>query len=97
MTEIRWSPIKSQQLKKGRGVSFEEIIHAPIIGIDRIKGRKNQKVLLFNYNDYAWAVPFVINKDEVFLKTLFPSRKFTKLWKKGKYEKNEADKNGKGD
>ena len=29
--------------------------------------------------DYAYLVPYVETKDEVFLKTVIPSRKFTKL------------------
>jgi hypothetical protein len=44
--------------------------------------------LLFEYKNYVWLVPFVQNGDEMFLKTLYPSRKYTKVYKKerGKHE-----------
>ncbi len=31
-------------------------------------------------NDYAIIVPYVENDDEIFLKTAFPSRKYTKKY-----------------
>jgi len=30
--------------------------------------------------EYAYIVPFVVQDDEIFLKTIFPSRKFTKMY-----------------
>jgi len=46
--------------------------------------RPGQRVLLVRHGGYVWAVPYVLNGDEVFLKTLFPSRKYTRLVKEGK-------------
>ena len=41
--------------------------------------------MLFEYKRYIWIVPYVINKSgDIFLKTLFPSRKYTKMYKEGK-------------
>jgi hypothetical protein len=37
--------------------------------------------MLFEYKKYIWVVPFVEEKDYYFLKTLFPSRKYTKIFK----------------
>lgn len=31
-------------------------------------------------DNYAYIVPFVDNDDEIFLKTIFPSRKYTKIY-----------------
>ena len=42
--------------------------------------RKNQYIFVITINDYIWAVPFVINDGKIFLKTAFPSRKFTKIY-----------------
>ena len=39
--------------------------------------------MLFKLKGYIWIVPYVEEKDYIFLKTLYPSRKFTKLYKKG--------------
>ena len=82
MKEIKWSPLKNEELKRIRGVSFEEIINAKLIGIKKHPSRKNQNIMLFEYREYVWVVPYVIEKDYIFLKTLFPSRKYTKEYKK---------------
>ncbi len=82
--EIRWDPKKSNELKLTRGMSFEEIIQTNFVATRTHSKKANQQILLFEFQDYIWVVPCVINKDEIFLKTLFPSRKITKLWKEGK-------------
>ena len=38
----------------------------------------NQKVSVVIINDYAYLVPFVESDNEIFLKTIIPSRKATK-------------------
>ncbi len=90
MEEIRWSPLKSKRLKRTRGVSFEEIITAKLVDIKDNPARENQRMMLFEYKNYIWLVPFVQKGDEIFLKTLYPSRKYTKLYKKEK-DKYETD------
>ena len=45
--------------------------------------------MLFKYKKYIWIVPYVVEKDCIFLKTLFPSRKYTKEYQKG--EQNEKE------
>lgn len=84
MKDIRWSVEKSQMLRKNRGMSFEELIQGRLIAVKKHSRRIHQNVMLFEYEDYIWVVPYVENKDEIFLKTLFPSRKYTKMWKEGK-------------
>ncbi|MCM2303146.1 MAG: toxin [Elusimicrobia bacterium] len=86
MTDLRWSSSKSEELKSERGVSFEEIILARLVGAKDHPSRPNQSILLFELQGYIWVVPYVIRDDEIFLKTLFPSRKYTKLWKQGDLE-----------
>lgn len=83
MKDLKWDLTKSRDLKKKRGVSFEEIIHAKLLGVVKHPKRSNQRILLFERDKYVWVVPCVAKKGELFLKTLFPSRKYTKIWKKG--------------
>jgi uncharacterized DUF497 family protein len=83
MKNVRWDLSKSEKLKRERGVSFEEIIHAPLVGALEHPKRHHQRILLFEYRDYIWVVPYVERSDAIFLKTIFPSRKYTKLWKRG--------------
>lgn len=80
---IRWDSRKSELLKRTRGVSFEEILKAKPLGARENLARSHQNVLLFELHGYIWIVPYVGHGDEIFLKTLYPSRKFTKKWRQG--------------
>ena len=82
MTEIRWNALKSERLKKTRGVSFEEIVTANFVGIKKHPSKAAQNLLLFEFNNYIWVVPFVRTDEEIFLKTIYPSRKYTKLYQR---------------
>ena len=83
MKDIRWSQLKSERLKKTRGASFEEIISSELISVKCHPKRADQNIMLFKYKGYIWIVPYIEEKNYIFLKTLYPSRKFTKLYKKG--------------
>lgn len=83
MKDIRWSQLKSERLKKIRGVSFEEIISSELINVKIHPKRSNQNIMLFKHKGYIWIVPYVEEKEYVFLKTLYPIRKYTKFYTKG--------------
>ena len=76
---IRWDPAKSERLKRLRGFSFGEILQMELVGTFEHTTRKNQQLYLFRYKAYIWVVPYVVRGGEIFLKTLFPSRKYTKV------------------
>ena len=82
MRQIKWSLLKSRRLKRTRGVSFEEIIQAELLDIRGHPSRDGQQILIFDYKGYVWVVPFIIDEEGIFLKTLYPSRKYQKLYKK---------------
>ena len=86
MKDINWSIVKSERLKRTRGISFEDIISSKLIMIKKHPTRKQQDIMLFEYKKYIWVVPYVENANEIFLKTLFPSRKYTKLYREDKLE-----------
>jgi len=89
MAIIKWNALKSERLKRTRGVSFEEIIASKLIDIRKHSNRESQKILIYQHRGYLWAVPYVIEGETIFLKTIYPSRKLMKLYKKGKrYEKD---------
>lgn len=83
MREIKWNLAKNERLKATRGASFEDLINkGDLIAIKEHSKRKNQSIMLFNYKKHIWIVPFVKEKDgAIFLKTLYPSRKYTKIYK----------------
>jgi len=82
MKYLNWNIEKGKILKKERGITFEEIAilieSEQIIGIEENPGHPNQKIYILEIDNYAIIVPFVENEDEIFLKTAFPSRKYTK-------------------
>lgn len=80
--QIQWSLLKSERLKRTRGVSFEEIVQAKLVGVLKHPTKAHQALLLFEYKHYIWVLPFVEDGTRRFLKTLFPSRKYTKLFLK---------------
>ena len=91
-----WNPEKNETLKKERGVSFEEIALLLSNGIlwkianhPNQKKFSNQKVFLVPINNYIYFFPFVMDKEVIFLKTSYPSRKATKDYLKEKGIKND--------
>jgi uncharacterized DUF497 family protein len=82
MKYFNWSHEKNELLKAERGISFEEIMllieSGHILGIEENPARTNQKIYILEIENYAFVVPFVENQNEIFLKTAFPSRKYTK-------------------
>ncbi len=89
---FNWDDRKNDFLRVKRGISFEEIILCIKEGftIDILEHPnqskyQNQKMFLVKRDDYIYAVPFVVDdrNDEIFLKTIFPSRKYTKKYLKG--------------
>jgi len=85
MKELRWNLQKSEELEKTRGVSFKEIIsEGKIVIVVDHPIRLNQKIILFLFKRYIWVVPFVEERDYYFLKTMYPSRKLTRIYREGK-------------
>jgi uncharacterized DUF497 family protein len=84
MKYLNWSYEKNETLKAKRGISFEEIAYliesGHILGIEENPGRPNQKIYIVEIESYAVIVPFVERDNEIFLKTAFPSRKYTKSY-----------------
>lgn len=84
MKFFNWNAEKNEFLKKTRGISFEEIVYliqsGKLLGIEENPGYPNQKLYIVNVENYAVVVPFVETESEIFLKTAFPSRKYTKQY-----------------
>ncbi len=85
MKYFSWSSDKNEILKHTRGISFEEIVYlvqsGKILGIEENPRRSNQKkIYILEIENYDVIVPFVEKDNEIFLKTAFPSRKYTKRY-----------------
>lgn len=85
---VRWSSEKNDLLIKERWISFEDIIIAvtqwAFYKIESHLNKENypnQLILYVHLNNYIYAVPFVESENEIFLKTIFKSRKDNKRFK----------------
>ena len=83
-------------LKRDRNISFERIIVAieqdgllDILGHPNKEKYPNQLLLLVEIDRYVYVVPCVLENDVCFLKTIFPSRKYTSKYFDWKGEENE--------
>ncbi|MBN2062797.1 MAG: toxin [Deltaproteobacteria bacterium] len=84
MKYLNWNREKNEILKIQRGISFEEVAllieSGHLLGIEENPNRPNQKTYILEINHYAFIVPLAEKDNEIFLKTVFPSRKYTKLY-----------------
>jgi uncharacterized DUF497 family protein len=92
-----WNEEKNRQLKQRRGISFEEIVlciqEKRLVAVleHPNKGRyPGQRLYLIQYKQRMYVVPFVENPEEelIFLKTIYPSRHYTKKYSEPRDEKN---------
>jgi uncharacterized DUF497 family protein len=84
MNVFRWDNGKNEMLRKTRGVCFEQVVILMERGdvLDTIEHPKQdrypgQKIAIVQIDDYAYLVPYVEKSEELFLKTIIPSRKAT--------------------
>jgi uncharacterized DUF497 family protein len=82
-----FDPQKNALLIDKRGISFEEIISVleelgpiDVIKHPNIKKYPKQEMYVIEIDSYIYLVPFVKEKNYIFLKTIFPSRKATKKY-----------------
>jgi uncharacterized DUF497 family protein len=82
-----FDPKKNTLLIENRGISFEEVISAleefgpiDVIKHPNIKKYPKQEIYVIEIDSYIYLVPFVKEKNYIFLKTIFPSRKATKKY-----------------
>lgn len=90
MEHYFWNSGKNEWLKANRHVSFEEVVYAIEIGqliaiLAHPNSRKypRQKIMLVGINNYVHMVPFIKTGSSYFLKTIIPSRKYTREFLKG--------------
>lgn len=87
-----WSEEKNMILEETRGIRFEDIAlaldgtgFAEVVAHYNRTKYPNQYLLKIEMSGFIYLVPFVIGEKALFFKTIYPSRKYTDLWKK--YEK----------
>jgi uncharacterized DUF497 family protein len=87
MKTYAWNSDKNEQIRKERGISFQEIVlniqlghEAGIFEHPNQDRHHGQKVSVVLVESHAFLVLFVGSEDEIFLKTIIPSGKATKQY-----------------
>ena len=96
MKTFAWNDEKNRLLKADRQVCFEDVVISmrstysvemgfllDVLEHPNQEKYKGQKIFVVWIDDYIYLVPFVESDDEVFLKTIIPSRKATRKYLKG--------------
>jgi uncharacterized DUF497 family protein len=87
MKMFDWDNQKNVELRNSRNVSFEDVLYyiekGEILDILEHPNQTKypgQKYFILEINDYVYYLPFVEDEHTVFLKTIIPSRKYTKKY-----------------
>lgn len=86
--DILWDKTKDKKLKLERGISFEDVAQSILDGkylsVLENPGHSDQMIFVVRFKRSTYAVPFVIDgNDNIVLKTIYPSRKFHRMYGKG--------------
>ena len=87
MKPINWNAEKNRKLIEERSISFEAIIFCLQSGglLDDVSHPNkekypHQRIFVVAVDEYVYLVPYVESDEEIFLKTVVPSRKATKQY-----------------
>ena len=87
MKVYAWDNEKNEWLIEERNISFERVINLiennellDIVRHPNAEQYPHQKMFVVEIDEYAYLVPFVESDEEIFLKTIIPSRKATKKY-----------------
>jgi hypothetical protein len=87
MKPYDWNDEKNEWLRQERGITFEDIVfhlaHGGLLDTIEHPSQKQypgQRIFIVNVEGYACLLPFVDRDAAIFLKTIIPSRKMTKLY-----------------
>ena len=83
--QIIWDEEKNRKLILERGLSIEKfaelILEKKYHAVLKNPSRAKQQIFVIPFQNYTYVVPFIIDEDQnIVLKTVFPSRKFHKMY-----------------
>jgi uncharacterized DUF497 family protein len=84
MSVFQWNNEKNEWLKEHRGVCFEQAVilleREEVLEVVEHPNQEKypgQRMAIVRINDYAYLIPYVQEGEEIYLKTIIPSRKAT--------------------
>jgi len=88
---MAWVTHRCHEGPAARGISFEAVVfrieRGDLLDVGEHPNQekyRGKRMFIIKIEDYAFLVPFVESEDEVFLKTIIPSRKAARKYLKGK-------------
>lgn len=84
---IIWDKKKDEWLRIHRNISFKVIAdiieNAGYSDFFENPAREEQNIFIVEYHNYTYVVPFIVDGDDnIILKTVFPSRKYDKRYRR---------------
>ena len=87
MSEYIWDDAKNEWLRRNRGLSFDDVVYhlehggllADIPHPNQAR-HPDQRLYVVQIEDYAYLVPFYRDGDVESLRTVYPSRKYTRAY-----------------
>ena len=87
MKDYHYNKEKNDFLRKDRNIDFKEVIKAlnnerllDVIDNPNIEKYPNQRIFLVKIRQHIFAVPFIEEEEYIFLKTIYPSQKYTRKY-----------------
>jgi uncharacterized DUF497 family protein len=91
LKQISWSEDKNKELREKRGVGFDDVLSAlqddRFLAIEEHPNKQkypHQKILVVRLYGYIHIVPYVEDGNGIFLKTIYPDRKYHNRYGGGK-------------
>ena len=87
MPEYTWENDKDEWLRRNRGLSFDDVVYhleqggllADIPHPNQVR-HPGERLYIVRIGDYAYEVPFYRDGDVESLRTVYPSRKYTRTY-----------------
>ncbi len=87
MPEYTWDDAKNEWLRRNRGLTFDDVVyhleHGDVLA-DLLHPNQNrypdERLYVIRIGDYAYEVPFYRAGNIESLRTVYPSRKFTRAY-----------------
>ena len=87
MPEYTWNDAKNEQLKRGRGLSFEDVVYhlehggflADVLHPNQAQ-HPGERLYIIGIEGYAYEIPFYRAGNVETLMTVYPSRKYTRQY-----------------
>lgn len=83
LRRVEWNAVKDRRLRQVRGKGFSDMLNMNRLREVAHPTRPTQVIILCEDQGRVWVVPSIVTEDRIFFKTLYQSRKYTAMHKRG--------------